>query len=89
MTTTPPEIPPALAAVPLDRIEALERETGEPFSALIAEFASGSWSIATMRRLLALVEPDREFTTFGDLVEAGQALTASPPKELADEESLS
>lgn len=69
-----PEIPPALANVSLDRIEELEQETGQSFGALIAEIASGEWSVATMRRLLALVDPERKVETMGDLVAASEGL---------------
>jgi hypothetical protein len=67
---TTAELPPGLADVPLDRIEDLERETGRGFGAMVDELASGKWSISTMRALVALVDPEREVETMGDLMAA-------------------
>ena len=72
--TDVPELPAALADVSLDAIEALEKETGEGFGAMVAELAAGDWSIATMRRLLALVDPDAQPSTLGELMESAGVL---------------
>jgi hypothetical protein len=68
------ELPAALAAIPLDRLEALEQESGRSFGELIAELTAGTWSIATMRQLVGLVDPDADVATLGDLIEAASAL---------------
>jgi hypothetical protein len=78
MTTTngpgPGEIPPALAAISIEALEEMEERTGRPFGKVIEELASGEFSIATMRELVRLVEPDRELATLGDLIEAAEGL---------------
>jgi hypothetical protein len=74
------DLPPALAALSLDQVEALEVETGRSFGAMIDELASGKWSIATMRALVGLVDPDRPLETLGDLVAAAGELVPTGGK---------
>jgi hypothetical protein len=66
------ELPPALADISIDSLEEMERRTGRPFGKVIEELASGAFSIATMRELVRLVEPDREIGTLGELMDAAQ-----------------
>jgi hypothetical protein len=80
MTTTPGELPEALAAIPLDRLEALEQESGRSFGELIDEFVKGTWSIATMRQLVAVVDPDAKIDTLGDLMAAAAELNPKAPE---------
>jgi hypothetical protein len=70
----PDEIPPALAAISLDALAEMEARTGRPFGKVIEELASGEFSIATMRELVRLVEPDRELATLGELMAAAAEL---------------
>lgn len=83
----PPELPPAFAAVSLDAIEELERDTGETFGSMIEALSSGTWSITLMRRLLVLVNPDDEPpATMGELVAAANVLMGkAEPAEPAPE----
>jgi len=76
MPAVPAELPPAIAALSLDAIEAAEREHGFRFGALIDELATGRWSIHTMRVLVGLVEPEAELATLADLMAAAAALQA-------------
>jgi hypothetical protein len=67
-------IPAALADLPLDRIEELEETTGQSFGAMIEELSKGQWSIATMRGLVGLLDPDVELRTLGELMAASAAM---------------
>jgi hypothetical protein len=74
------DLPSALADLPIERIEELERETGEGFGKLVAEISEGNWSVATMRRLLVLLDPDRPIETMGDLMAAAEEILGKVPK---------
>lgn len=70
----PAELPPAMAAIPIEALEEMEKRTGRPFGKIIDEISSGSYSIDTMRELVRLVNPDAEIGTLGELVAAAQEL---------------
>jgi hypothetical protein len=72
--TGPAALPPALADISIDALEEMEQRTGRSFGKVIDELASGEWSIATMRELVRLVEPERELATLGELIEAASGL---------------
>jgi hypothetical protein len=72
--TGPGEIPPALADISIEALEAMEKRTGRPFGKMIDELASGDWSIETMRELVRLVDPERELVTLGELIDAASGL---------------
>lgn len=74
MTSPTSDIPEALNALPIARIEELEADTGQGFGEILAEFTSGKWSISTMRAIVGLLDPDRPLETMGDLMAAGNEL---------------
>ena len=74
MSQVPSELPAALAALPLDRLEEFERSSGRGFGEMIDEIIKGTWTISTMRELVLLIDPDAKVETLGDLIEAAGAL---------------
>jgi hypothetical protein len=82
VSNVPADLPEGLAAISLDRLEELEESSGRGFGELIDEFVKGTWSISTMRQLVAVIDPEAKVETLGDLVQAAAALN---PK--ADETS--
>ena len=52
MSQVPSELPAALAALPLDRLEEFERSSGRGFGEMIDEIIKGTWTISTMRELV-------------------------------------
>jgi hypothetical protein len=77
------DLPAALAAISLDRLEEFEKSSGRGFGELIDELSRGTWSISTMRELVRLIDPDASIETLGDLVDAAAALNpkATAPSE--------
>lgn len=74
MSQVPSELPAALAALPLDRLEEFERSSGRGFGEMIDEIIKGTWTISTMRELVLLIDPEAKVETLGDLIEAAGAL---------------